>query len=296
LAESSNDDKVIGKFQIIGKISSGGMATVYRAVQSGLGRTVALKILHSHLTETQEFHDRFFREAKITASLSHPNIVKIFDYGREEAHHYLAMEFIDGWSLDHYLSGGRRLPLQMGLFIITEICRALEHAHERGVIHRDLKPQNILIARNGDVKLADFGMARLLDGSMQNITAPNHVAGTPQFMSPEQVRGGEVGAPSDIFSIGTLLYLLATMRLPFSGANVAEVIHRVSLCDYEKPKRIDPSIDDRLSEVIVTCLKGDPGDRYTSIAKVRKHIAACIDEKHRANREHLIMEYFSAQK
>jgi DNA-binding response OmpR family regulator len=289
-------DKMIGKFRIIGKISSGGTATVYRAVQADLGRTVALKILHSHLTETQEFHERFFREAKITASLSHPNIIQIFDYGREQSHHYLAMELVEGWSLDRYLSGKAWLPLPTGLFIMLDICRALEHAHQRSVIHRDLKPQNILIARDGSVKLADFGMARLLDGSMQHITAPNHVAGTPQFMSPEQVRGGEVGAASDIFSLGTLLYLMATTRLPFSGAHIAEVIHRVSLCTYDEPIRVNPKIGERLNGVIVTCLQADTAKRYSSIAKVRKNIAACIDEKDRMNREHLTVEYFAAQK
>jgi CheY-like chemotaxis protein len=286
----------IGKFRIEGRISSGGTATVYRAVQEGLGRAVALKILHSHLTETQEFHDRFLREAKITASLAHPNIVRIFDYGRDGAHHYLAMEYIDGWSLDHYLGGGRGLPLMVGLFILTEICRALEHAHERGVIHRDLKPQNILISRDGEVKLADFGMARLLDGSIQRITAPNHIAGTPQFMSPEQVRGEEVGEASDIFSLGTLLYLITTMRLPFSGNNIAEVIHRVSRCNFEPPERVNPAIDERLKEAIARSLKLDPGERFSTIGNMRKQIAGCFSEKLRGNREHAVKEYFSSQR
>jgi FixJ family two-component response regulator/tRNA A-37 threonylcarbamoyl transferase component Bud32 len=296
LNESDFKDMVIGKYRITGKISSGGTATVYRAVQTDLGRTVALKILHSHLTETPEFHERFSREAKITASLSHPNIVQIFDYGRERNHHYLAMELVDGWSLDHYIGGDAMLPLAAGLLIMVDICRALEHAHGRGVIHRDLKPQNILLARDGGVKLADFGMARLLDDSMQKITAPNHIAGTPQFMSPEQVQGGKVDAASDIFSLGTLLYLLATARLPFFGGNVAEVIHRVSICSYLEPIRVNPKIGERLNTVIVTCMQGDPAKRYASIGKMRKNMVACIDEKDRLNREHLLTEFFSAQK
>jgi len=294
LDDANENKRTIGKYRITGKIAAGGTATVYRAVQAGLDRTVALKILHPHLTETDEFHERFFREAKITASLSHPNIVQLFDYGREEKCHYLAMELVEGWSLDHFLAAEKPAPLAAGLFVMVDICRALAHAHGRGIIHRDLKPQNILVSRDGAVKLADFGLARLLDGSMQKLTAPNHIAGTPQFISPEQIRGEKAGAASDIFSLGTLLYLLATARLPFAGTNVAEIVHRISVGSYERAIQLSPSIGERLDRVITACLQHDPKGRYRSVDELRKSLSECIDEKHGANRDALVRKYFGS--
>jgi serine/threonine protein kinase len=288
--------RTIGKYHIIGKISSGGTATVYRAVQTDLKRTVALKVLHTHLTENDEFHERFFREAKITASLSHPNIVQIFDYGREGNNHYLAMEYIQGSSLDRFITSKKPLPLPIGLHVMIDICRALEHAHDHDVVHRDLKPQNILISRDAAVKLADFGMARMLDGSMGEITAPNHIAGTPQFLSPEQIHGGSVGPASDIFSLGILLYLLVTGRLPFTGANIAEVLHRINIGSFDKPRMLNPDLNDQLNAAILTCLQNKAEKRYGKVADVRKILVSCLDAKDKVNREKLMADYFSAQK
>jgi DNA-binding response OmpR family regulator len=295
LEHTGEKDRLIGKYRIVGKISAGGTATVYRAVQTDLDRTVALKVLHSHLTGTDEFHERFFREAKITASLSHPGIVQIFDYGRDGASHFLAMEYIEGSSLDRHISAKRPLPMEVGLFIMADVCRALAHAHDRGVVHRDLKPQNILLSREGRVKLADFGMARLLDGSLQQLTAPNHIAGTPQFLSPEQTRGGEAGPASDIFSLGTMLYLLSTGHLPFAGPNIAAVIYQISQCSYEEPLRRNPRLDARLARAIAACLQKDPAGRFAHVEEARREIVACIGEKDRLNREAIMTKYFGAK-
>ena len=295
LEAAGENSKVVGKYRVVGKISSGGTATVYRAVQTDLDRTVALKVLHSHLTEADDFHERFFREAKITASLNHPGIVQVFDYGRDGSSHFLAMEYIEGSSLDRYLTGKRHLPQEIGLLIMADVCRALAHAHKRGVVHRDLKPQNILLSRDGRVKLADFGLARLLDGSMQHLTAPNHIAGTPQFLSPEQTKCGEVGPASDIFSLGTLLYLLSTGSLPFTGPNIPAVVYKVSQCTYEDPAVRNPGMDRGLRSTIMTCLQKDPAARFATVEELRREICACIDEKTLMNTEAVAQEYFSSK-
>jgi FixJ family two-component response regulator/tRNA A-37 threonylcarbamoyl transferase component Bud32 len=285
LDDEKEKDRIVGrKYRIVGKIASGGSATVYRAVQTDLERTVALKVLHSYLTGTESFHERFLREARITASLSHPGIVQLYDYGREGNSHYLAMEFVDGPSLEFFLNAKKKPTLSAGMLVMRDVCRALEHAHGHNIIHRDLKPQNILIARGGAVKLVDFGLARLLDSSLQKLTAQGHIAGTPQFISPEQVSGREPGTASDIFSMGTLLYLLATSRLPFVGANIAEIVHRVSIGKYEDPRTLNPAISERLKTVIATCLQHEPADRYASAGELRKNLEACIDDKKVAGR------------
>jgi CheY-like chemotaxis protein/predicted Ser/Thr protein kinase len=276
-------DGVIGKYRITGKIATGGTATVHKAIQNDLGRTVALKILHGHIAATDGFHERFFREAKITASLFHRNIVKVFEYGVEGDRHFIAMEFVDGVSLDRFIERRGRIPIAEGVFVLIEVCKALTHAHRSGVIHRDLKPQNILISLDGTVKLADFGLARPLDGSIQKLTAPDHIAGTPQYVSPEQVFGEEVGAATDIFSLGTLLYLVTTRTHPFSGTNLAEIIHRVSRCAYDEPITINPAIGERLNAIIVNCLQRDPKRRFGTVDEVRKNLAACVDEEDRAS-------------
>jgi serine/threonine protein kinase len=164
------------------------------------------------------------------------------------------------------------------------------------VVHRDIKPQNILISREGSVKLADFGMARMLDGTMDQITAPNHVAGTPQFLSPEQINGGAIGPATDLFALGTMLYLIATGRLPFPGANVAEVLHRVNICTYEEPVKFNREMPVKLNASIVRCLQRDPRKRYRSAAELRKELLAGLDQKEKNNREKLMVDYFSAQK
>lgn len=296
LGDLHEKDRCIGKYRIVGKISSGGTATVYRALQTDLERTVALKVLHTHLTENDEFHERFFREAKITASLNHPGIVKIFDYGREGSNHYLAMEYIEGTSLDRLIGGKRPLPLTIGIHVMIDICRALEHAHGRDVVHRDIKPQNILISREGSVKLADFGMARMLDGSMDQITAPNHVAGTPQFLSPEQISGDAIGPASDLFSLGIVLYVVATGRLPFPGAHIAEVLHRIGRGECDEPMQFNRNLPDRLNASIMRCLQHDPKKRYHSAAELRKDLLAGLAQKEKNNREKLMVDYFSAGK
>ncbi|MBN2037717.1 MAG: protein kinase [Chitinispirillaceae bacterium] len=296
LDEANEKNRIIGKYHIVGKIASGGTATVYRAVQIELERSVALKVLHTHLTENDEFHERFFREAKIMGTLSHPAIVQVFDYGQVGHNHYLAMEYVEGVSLDRCLSSKKTLPRAIGLHIMIDICRALEHAHKRDVVHRDLKPQNILVSRDAAVKLADFGMARMLDGSMRQLTAPNHVAGTPQFLSPEQIRGQEAGPASDIFSLGTILYLVATGQLPFSGGNIAEVLHRINTCVYDPPEKHARDLAPQLAAAITTCLQSDPSKRFRSVTELRKKLIACLDDKDKTNREKIMADYFSAHK
>lgn len=293
LEDVEEKKRTIGRYRVTGKIASGGTATVYRAVQEGLERTVALKVLHSHLTGSPEFQERFFREAKITASLNHPSIVQVFDYGRDGDDHFLAMEYVDGASLDHFLGARRAPPLGARLLVMLDVCTALEHAHGRGIVHRDLKPQNILVSREGRVKLADFGLARLLDETLQRLTAPDHMAGTPQFLSPEQATGGETGPSSDIFSLGTLLYLAATDRLPFVGPNIAAVVHAVHRCAYENPLEARPEIDPRLGGAIIRCLQKEPRDRFATAAELRNEIEEIIDTSDRDSKDAIIRNYFS---
>ena len=193
-----------GRFTIIEEIGRGGMATVYKAKQNNLNRLVALKIIHKNLIHYKEFLERFHREAQLSASLNHHNIVTIYDEGSENGIHYIAMEYLDGIDLHHIIQEKGRLKIDESVNIIAPIAEALNYAHNKGIIHRDIKSSNILITLDGKPVLTDFGIAHA--ASTTKLTQSGMVIGTPDYMSPEQAIGGEVDAQSDLYSLGIVLY------------------------------------------------------------------------------------------
>src|SRR5688572_15357218 len=217
----------VGKYEIIGEIGHGGMATVYRARDTRLDRLVALKVMHPHLQGAKEARTRFAREAVTIARLKHPNILEIYDYSGEEGDtHYIATELLTGPTLKQLVDQHPDMPAEIAACLAILIARALGAAHAEGVIHRDVKPENVMMHENKAVKLTDFGIAQLVD--MQGMTTTGQVLGSPAHMAPEQIEGRDCDARSDIFSLGTVLYLLATGELPFQGRNPHQVLKQIA--------------------------------------------------------------------
>jgi len=267
--------ETFGNYRLVRKIAEGGMASVYEAVQTNLDKKVALKIMHPHLTSDTVFVKRFEKEARTTALLSHPGIVQVYDYGWQNKCLFLAMEFISGESLKTYLRKETRLPLPVCASVGIKLCEALCHAHAKGVVHRDIKPTNILISDRGEVKLVDFGIARCLDQEAAQLTQADQIIGTPIYMSPEQVENRQAVPASDLFSLGTLLYLITTLELPFTGSNMGAILRTISACEYTEPNRINREISPELNSVVVKCLQKEMTKRYESAAQVREDLLSC---------------------
>lgn len=266
----------LSKYRILEKIGEGGMGEVYRAEDPDLKRIVAIKVISNRETTDPNRESRFLREARTAASFNHPNIVSIFDLGKEGDKFFIVMEYVEGESLRHKLRNG---PLRVELLIkySQEICLALEEAHLRGLLHRDVKPENILISPSGRVKLADFGLARPMDsGSLlkvetdhERITDSGTAVGTPYYMSPEQLRGEELDARSDIFSLGIVMYEMAVAKLPFTGSTPMAIAASI-LKDPIVPISLSPErLGKRLVDVVDRCLKKEASQRFESAAALR---------------------------
>ncbi len=226
-------DQYIGKlldnrYEILERIGSGGMAVVYKAKCHWLNRFVAVKILKEDLAQDEEFRRRFHEESQAVAMLSHPNIVAVYDVSRSPELDYIVMELIEGITLKQYMQKrGGKLSWKESLHFITQIMKALSHAHSRGIIHRDIKPHNIMVLRDGSVKVADFGIARLVSASQNTMT--QEALGSVHYISPEQARGSRIDARSDIYSAGVVLYEMLTGRLPYEGDSpVAVAIQHIN--------------------------------------------------------------------
>ncbi len=224
------------RFEIIEEIGRGGMATVYKAVQINLNRSVALKVIHKNLIHYKEFLERFHREAQLSASLNHHNIVTIYDEGVDNGIHYIAMEYLDGTDLHHIIQEKGRLKIEDAINIIAPISEALNYAHSKGIIHRDIKSSNIIITENGRPVLTDFGIAHA--ATTTKLTQSGMVIGTPDYMSPEQAIGGEVDSQSDLYSLGIVLYECITGILPFRGDTPISTIYKIINNDLEPINKI----------------------------------------------------------
>ncbi len=263
-------NRTIRNFRITELIATGGMAAIYKAVQLSLDRTVAIKILHGHLAQNKDFITRFEREARASANLRHENIVKIIDYGKEEEVYFIAMEYVEGKSLKELINTFKFIPQDIALTIVIDIARGLAHAHEKGVVHRDVKPANVLIGNNGTVKIADFGLAQTQE--LISITITGSIVGTPAYMSPEQAVGKKVDCRSDIFSLGVVIYEMLTGIKPFSGGNYSAVIHEILTIVPPKPSEVNPLINKDVSSIIGKMLEKDPEKRYQNIGSVIEDI------------------------
>jgi len=252
----------IGRYEITGELGKGAMGVVYKAIDPNIGRPVALKTMRVdlHGADMQDMLKRFQNEARAAGVLNHPNIVTIYDAGEYEGVFYIAMEHIPGRTLAQLLAEVRVVSAEQLVNIGTQICAGLDYAHIKKVIHRDIKPPNIMIAPDGTVKIMDFGIAK----AGASLTHTGEVLGTPNYMSPEQVKGKELDGRTDLFSTGVILYEMATGERPFSGQNVTTIIYKIIHENPAAPRELDVTVHPGLSQVIAKCLAKDPEERYQS--------------------------------
>ena len=252
------------RYRIIEEVGQGGMAVVYRAHDEKLLREVAVKVLHAHLLAEPESKARLQREAQAVAKLNHDGILQIFDYSSEEAaSSYIVTEFIDGQTLKQFLAS-RKLPVpELAALIVIDLGEALSHAHSLGIIHRDVKPENVMVRKDGMLKLMDFGVAQVVD--LERMTVTGQILGSPAYMAPEVLDGRMLDFRSDVFSVGVMLYQMATGVLPFSGKNPHEVLRRVSEGKFADPRTVNRLVSDQLARVIAKALARKPEDRYATI-------------------------------
>ncbi|MCX7994859.1 MAG: serine/threonine protein kinase [candidate division WOR-3 bacterium] len=271
-------NQTIGNYKILKAIGKGGMAQVYTAIQGSLDRVVVIKKMQKNLDG--ELQARFKREAKICANLNHKNIVGIYDYFREGGEHYLVMEYIEGVSLADVIEKEAPLHPVLAASIAREICQALVCAHKNGIIHRDIKPKNILISKEGVIKLTDFGVARDIDAP--DLTTTGAIIGTPFYMSPEQAGGGKVTFQSDIFSLGVVLYEMVTGKKPFVAEESQGIIAKICRGKYKSSFWIDPHHSWRLSRIINKAMKRNPKARYKSAQEMLKALNKFLGWKNQA--------------
>jgi serine/threonine-protein kinase len=254
-----------GRYKVESELGSGGMAVVYKAEDTILGRTVALKTLHAHFAEEPVFRRRFKQEARAMASLDHGNVVKVYDICQDGEMTFIVAEYVDGDDVGDLLARSGSLNEQFTLRIATQLLRAISYAHHRGVIHRDIKPSNILITRDGTVKVGDFGIARLIEDDGTETGEPGEIIGSARYMSPEQLQGREATPRSDIYSVGVLLYHCLTGRPPFSG-DVKSLARQQINTPPKPPRRLNKRISPRTEAAILKALAKRPEDRYPSAA------------------------------
>lgn len=259
--------RVLGdRYEVIEKVGGGGMALVYKAKCRLLNRFVAIKVLRPEFTEDEEFVKKFRREAQSAASLSHPNIVGIYDVGTQDTSYYIVMEFIKGQTLKELIKSKGTLGVEYATNIAIQICYALDHAHKNNIIHRDIKSHNILIREDNSVKVTDFGIARAVSSS--TITNTGNVIGSVHYFSPEQARGGYTDAKSDIYSLGVVMYEMLTGRLPFEGESPIAVALKHIQEEPEAPSKINPRIPKAIEAIILKCMEKEVSKRYNSAAEI----------------------------
>ncbi|HZR63749.1 MAG TPA: serine/threonine-protein kinase [Terriglobales bacterium] len=240
-----------------------GMASIFRATDERTGQTVAIKVPHPEMEADPVFYDRFQREQQIGEKLDHPNVMKVFPNG-DHSQFYMAMEWVDGRLLRQILNEQRKFPPERAINIALQIARALEYIHTQGVVHRDLKPENIMVDKHDRIKLIDFGIAANVGSKRLTFAKFTQTMGTPDYISPEQVKGKRGDARSDIYALGVMLYEMLTGKVPFTGSNAFTIMNDRLLNNPVPPREIDPSISPQMQEIIYRAIERDPGKRYQS--------------------------------
>jgi len=278
MVEAERSGQQIPGYSIIGKLGAGAMATVFKARQISLDRTVAIKVLPRRFSNNADFIRRFYAEGRAAAALNHPNIVQAFDVGQAGEFHYFVMEYVEGATVHDLIAEKKRIDEATAIDITMQVAEALEHAHERGLIHRDVKPKNVMLAKGGVAKLADMGLARAVTDLEAAEAEAGKAFGTPYYISPEQIRGEkEITPAADIYSLGATLYHMVTGAVPYDGKSPAEVMKRHLKAELTPPDHANPKLSAGISQIIEMMMAKEPRDRYqnckdllTDLRAVRK--------------------------
>ena len=266
----------LGRYRVDHVLGSGGMALVYQARDEELDRPVAIKVLADNLAADEAFRKRFLREARLAAQLAHPNVVQVYDSGEADGRPYIVMEYVDGETLAELLSRRGRLPPAEAVELALQVCAGLEHAHRAGLVHRDIKPQNVLIRDDGTVKIVDFGIARSAQGTQ--LTETGSVLGTAAYLAPEQAAGEEVTAATDVYALGVVLYEMVTGRTPHSAESLTQFLAR----GHEQPitalRELAPEAPEALEDVVMRSLARMPQYRQPSAEALAAELAATSSE------------------
>ncbi|MEQ1526286.1 MAG: serine/threonine-protein kinase [Gallionella sp.] len=267
----------LGRYEVLSELGQGAMGVVYRARDPLIDRVVAIKTINLSLAsdEMEEYEGRFYQEAKAAGRLSHPNIVTIYDVGRNDDVAYIAMEFLEGRELRDIMNDGGLLPVHQVLDIVAQVASGLAYAHEFGIVHRDVKPSNIMVVRDGHVKITDFGIARMASSAVR--TQTGMVLGSPKYMSPEQVMGKFTDQRSDIFSLGVMLYEMLTGQAPFVGDNVNAIMYQTLNTIPAPPNTLNPAVPQMVNFIVAKALTKGLEDRYQEAKDFAEDLRSCRD-------------------
>ena len=284
----SKGQKINNRYEIVKSIGEGGMANVYLANDKILDRKVAVKVLRGDLSSDDKFIRRFQREALSVSNLSHPNIVEVYDVGEEDGEYYIVMEYIEGKTLKQLLKKRESLTLTEVIDIMTQLTDGISHAHESYIIHRDIKPQNIMIQDDGRIKITDFGIAMALNATQ--LTQTNSVMGSVHYLPPEQASGKGATVKSDIYSMGILMYELLTGTVPFKGDNAVEIALKHMKDKIPSIRKQDPSIPQSVENILLKATAKNPRNRYDTAKEMHEDLLNCLKEEH-ANDKKIVFEY-----
>jgi serine/threonine-protein kinase len=278
--EAVKTSQQIPGYRIIRKLGAGAMATVFLAKQLSLDRLVAIKVLPKKFSTNPNFIERFYKEGRAAAKLNHNNIVAAYDVGQAGEHHYFVMEYVDGDTVYDRIIARKRVPEREALEIIRQVAAALQHAHEMGFVHRDIKPKNIMMTTSGTAKLADLGLARGISDKEAAEAESGRAFGTPYYISPEQIRGAvEIGPPADIYGLGATFYHMVTGKVPYEGTTPSQVMHKHLKAPLVPPDHLNPQLSANAAIVIETMLKKDARERYQNAKQLLRDLDLVLAEQ-----------------
>lgn len=283
----------LGHYEVIGELGQGAMGIVYKAKDPLIDRVVAIKTINLGLAldEKDEYEGRFYQEAKAAGRLNHPNIVTIYDVGKSGDVAYIAMEFLEGRELRDIMNERGILPVEQVLDVVAQVALGLAYAHEHGIVHRDVKPSNIMLVRDGHAKITDFGIARMASAAVR--TQTGMVLGSPKYMSPEQVMGKDIDQRSDIFSLGVMLYELLTGQAPFDGENVNAIMYQTLNVIPAPPNSLNPAVPEMVNFIVAKALAKSLDDRYQNAKDFAVDLRTCRDSSSRSSQRIDVLKPFA---